>query len=98
MDALKTYKKAIKLLFHLTNGKFEHDENKAIELFAKLIDRGITIDCDTVKNICQEVGYLEPAAQEISMIYDIINHYKQYKTGKDISHWTNEMIDEVCCE
>ncbi len=98
MDALKTYKNAIKLLHHLTYGKFEHDEDKAVELFDKLIDRGITIDCNTVKDICQEVGYLEPAAQEVGNIYDIIDFYKQYKTGKTISHWTKEMIDGVCCE
>ena len=98
MDALKIYKKAIKLLHKLTYGKFEHDEEKAIELFDKLIDRGITIHCDTVKDICQEMGYLEPAAQEVGNIYDIIDCYKQYKTGKLISHWTTEMIDEVCCE
>ncbi len=96
MDAKGIYQKAIKELLHKTYGKFEHDENKAIELFDKLLSRGIEIRCNDVKRICQEVGYDKYASQEISQIYDHINIYKQYKNGKIISCWTVEMIEELC--
>ncbi len=96
MNAEDIYRKAIKKLFRKTYGKFEHDENKAIELFDILLSRDIEIDCDVVKRICQEVGYDEVASQEISQIYDCIDIYKQYKNGKFTSCWTVEMIDELC--
>ena len=96
MDAEGIYQKAIKKLYHKTYGKLEHGENKAIELFDKLLSRGIKFHCDDVKRICQEVGYDENASQEISQIYDYINIYKQYKNDKIISCWTVEMIDELC--
>lgn len=96
MNAEGIYQKAIKKLLHKTYGKFEHDENKAIELFDKLLSRGIELHCDDVKRICQEVGYDENASQEISQIYDCIDIYKQYKNGKTTLCWTVEMIDELC--
>ena len=96
MDTESIYQKAIKKLHHLTYGKFEHDENKAIELFDKLLSRGIKFHCDDVKRICQEVGYGEAASQEISQIYDYIDIYKRYKNGKIISCWTEKMIGELC--
>lgn len=96
MNTEGIYQKAIKKLHHKTYGKFEHDENKAIELFDKLLSRGIEFHCDDVKRICQKVGYDEAASQEISHIYDCIDIYKRYKNGKIPSCWTVEMIDELC--
>ncbi len=96
MNTEAIYQKAVKELLHKTYGRFEHDENKAIELFDKLLSKGIEIHCDDIKRICQEVGYDEHASHEISRIYDNINIYKQYKNGKIISCWTTEMIEQLC--
>jgi len=98
MEASNIYKKAIKRLFHNTYGKMEHDENKAIELFDKLLDRNITIRPADLKEICRGAGYDEFASEDISKMYDYVNTYKQYKKGTIISCWTTEMIDELCKE
>jgi len=80
------YRKAIKKLFQKTDCKFEHDEEKAIELFDKLLDRGIKSHCDTIKKLCIETGYDEYGSEEIAKIYDIISLYKLYQTSS-IKHW-----------
>lgn len=80
------YRKAIRELFQKTYCKFEHDEEKAIELFDKLLDRNIKSHCDDVKIICSEVGYNEFASKEIAHIYDILSLYKNYKK-KVPTHW-----------
>jgi hypothetical protein len=73
------YSKAIKELFQKTYGRFEHDEDKAIELFDKLLDRGIESHCDTIKELCAKAGYDEYASEEIGKIYDTISLYRIYK-------------------
>jgi len=73
------YKKAINGLFQKTYAKFEHDEEKAIELFDKLFDAGITSHCDTINQLCKEAGYDEYASKEIAQIYDFVYLYKLYK-------------------
>ncbi len=75
----EVYKKAIAQLFDATYGRFEHDEITAIELFDKLLDKGIESHCDTVRQLCKEAGYSEYACDEISHIYDVLSLYKLYK-------------------
>ena len=75
----EVYKKAIAQLFDATYGKFEHDDLTAIELFDKLIDKGIKSHCDTVRQLCEEVGYSKYACDEIAHIYDVLSLYKVYK-------------------
>lgn len=72
------YSKAIGELFRRYY-KYEHDEKKVIELFDKLLDRGIESHCDIVKEFCRRAGYDENASNEVSQIYDIISLYKDYK-------------------
>jgi len=87
------YRKAINDLFPMTYCKFEHDEEKAIELFDKLLDEGIECHCDTVNQLCKEAGYDEYASKEIAQIYDIISLYKMYKKNMP-SHWDiSKLID-----
>jgi hypothetical protein len=86
MSHEEIYKKAIKELFQKTYGRFEHDEEKAIELFDRLLDRGIKSHCDTVKELCLEAGYVKSASEEIGKIYDIISLYKMYK-GWSSMYW-----------
>ena len=81
-----TYKRCIAALYEKTNGRFEHAEDKAIDLFDKLIDKGIHSHCDTVKKLCLEVGYHQCAAQEIATIYDTVSIYKQHKASR-MSYW-----------
>ncbi len=96
MNNYCVYEKAIKELYHLTYGKFEHDEIKAIELFDKLIDRGTKIHPDELKRLCKDVGYSEAAREEISQIYDIVKYYKEYLNKPDKNqHWTSKMIDRL---
>ena len=94
MNSYCVYEKAMTELYQLTHGKFEHDEEKAIELFDKLIDRGTEILPDELKELCRQAGYLEPASKDISQIYDIIKFHKDYlgKSHKN-QHWTDEMIE-----
>ena len=80
------YRKAIEELLQNTNGKFEHDEEKAIELFDKLLDRGIESHRDTINNLCIEVGYDKDASEEIAKIYDIISRYKSHQKSR-MEHW-----------
>lgn len=98
MEASNIYRKAIKRLFHKTSGKMEHDENKAIELFDKLLNRNIGIHPDDLKRICESAGYNELASEDIRNMYDYLAIYKQYKKGQIISCWTTEMINELCEE
>ena len=86
MTQEEVYRKAIKELFHKTYCKFEHDEEKAIELFDKLLDRGIESHCDTIEKLCIEAGYDEYGSEEIAKIYDIISLYKLYQKSL-IKHW-----------
>ncbi|MFC1635053.1 hypothetical protein ACFL5Z_09435 [Planctomycetota bacterium] len=79
------YRKAIGELFQ-TCGKFEHDEKKAIELFDKLLDRGIESHCDVVKAFCMGVGYDKEISKEIAKIYDIISLYKDHKESPN-EYW-----------
>jgi hypothetical protein len=72
------YRKAIKKLFQ-KYGKFEHDEEKAIELFDKLLDQGIESDCSTVEQLCFEADFDKNTSEEIAKIYNIISLYKKYK-------------------
>jgi hypothetical protein len=85
------YRKAIKELFQKTYCKFEHDEDVAIELFDKLLDRGITSHCDTVKELCMEAGYDKYESKNIGKIYDVISLYKLYQKSSMV-HWD---IDEL---
>jgi len=80
------YRKAIKALFQKTFCKFEHDEEKAIELFDRLLGRGIKSHCDDVKKFCEGVGYDKHASKEIAQIYDTISLYKSYKKKAPI-YW-----------
>lgn len=80
------YRKAIAELIQKTYFRFEHDEVKAIELFDKLLDRGIKSHCDDVKEFCRGAGYDKHASKEIAKIYDIISLYKSYKERAPI-HW-----------
>ena len=95
MDARAVYQKAIQELYRKTHGKFEHDENKAIELFGELLGRGTEIHCDEVEEICREAGYDEDASRQISQIYDSIDILKRYKKHTIVSCWTEEMIDRL---
>ena len=95
MDAKAVYQKAIQELYRMTHGKFGRDENKAIELFGKLVGRGTQIHCDEVKEICREAGYDEDASRQIGQIYDCIDILKRYKKSTIVSCWTEEMIDRL---
>ena len=94
MNAEAIYQKAIKALHHQTYGRFEHDEEVAIELFDKLLDRGAESHCDDVKRMCEDAGYDSYASKEIGQIYDVIHIYKQYKKAKFPPSWTEDMIDD----
>lgn len=98
MEASNIYRKAIDQLFHKTYEKMEHDENKAIELFDKLLNRNIRIHPDDLKKICQGAGYNELASEDICKMYDYVDIYKRYKKGEIISCWTTQMINELCEE
>jgi len=95
MDARAVYQKAIQSLYHKTHGKFERDENVAIELFGELVDRGTEIHCVEVEEICRQAGYDEDASRQISQIYDCIDILKRYKKSGIVSCWTEEMIDKL---
>jgi hypothetical protein len=95
MDAKAVYQKAIQELYRMTHGKFERDENKAIELFGKLVGKGTQIHCDEVKEICREAGYDEDASRQIGQIYDCIDILKRYKKSTIVPCWTEEMIDKL---
>lgn len=96
MDAKGIYRNAIEDLSGKTHGKFEHDENKAIELFDKLLSKDVKIHCDEITEICRDMGYDLDASQEISQIYDHIDFYRRYKSGEFIMCWTDEMIESLC--
>jgi len=95
MDARAVYQKAIQSLYHKTHGKFERDENVAIELFGELLARGTEIHCVEVEEICRQAGYDEDASRQISQIYDCIDILKRYKKSGIVSCWTEEMIDKL---
>jgi len=87
------YRKAIGELFQKTYGRFEHDEKKAIELFDKLLDRGIESHCDVVKEFCEQAGYGEHASKEIAQIYDIISLYKNHKESlAEFEYWDMDKL------
>lgn len=90
-DIYKIYKKAIEALYQKTFRRFGNDEKKAIELFEKLLDRDIKSQSDTIKKLCDEVGYDQSASEEIASIYDFISLYKEYKMN-GVAHWD---IDEL---
>lgn len=87
------YRKAIEELFQMTYGRFEHDEKKAIELFDKLLERGIQSHCDVVKELCRNVGYDGPASEEIAQIYDIISLYKDHKESPNEFWDIDKLLD-----
>lgn len=91
MKKTNVYKKAIAALHEGTHGRFEHDEEKAIELFDKLLDAGEQTHCDTVRNLCIAAGYSEHAAREIAAIYDVLSLYKQYKKSGAM-HWDIDQL------
>ena len=93
MDAKAVYQKAIQELYRMTHGKFERDENVAIELFGELLDRGTEIHCVVVEEICRVAGYDVDAIRQIGHIYDCIDILKMYKKSGIVSCWTEEMID-----
>lgn len=78
-DCCDTYRKEISELYEKTDGRFEHAEERAIELFDTLLEKGFEIHCDKVKRLCLKAGYDEPAAQEIATIYDVVVLYRKYK-------------------
>ena len=86
MTNKEIYKEAILELSEKTFKRFEHDEEKAIELFDKLLDKGIKSHCDTVKRFCKEAGYGEYESEAIANIYDIIDLYKAHKK-QECQHW-----------
>lgn len=86
MNNEEIYRRVIEKLYHKTDAKFEHDEEKAIELFDKLIDKGIENHCDTIIKLCQEAGYDEHSSEEIGKIYDIISLYKSHQKSS-IKYW-----------
>lgn len=88
MESNDIYRRCITTLYEKTYGKFEHDEEKAIELFDKLLDEGLSSHCDTVKKLCLEAGYGEHAAGAIAAMYDTISLYKAYKKkAAPIQYW-----------
>ena len=95
MDNEAIYRKAIGLLWEKTYGSMEHDEEKAIELFDKLLDKGIKIHCNKIKQICVDVGYTEGSSRRIGGIYDIISLYKDYRKGIHPTSWRDEDIENL---
>ena len=91
MNHEEIYRKAIKELHHKTYGRFEHDEEKAIELFDKLLDSDIKSHCDTIKRLCIEAGYDKCASKEIAKVYDIICLYKNHKKDS-MAYWDIDKI------
>lgn len=87
------YKKAINDLFQKTYGRFEHDEEKAIELFDILLDEGIESHCDSVKEFCREAGYDQSASEEIAQIYDILSLYKSHKKKAPMYWDINQLLN-----
>ena len=77
------YRHAMNELFHLTHEKFEHDENKAIELFEKLLKRNISIHPDLLKEIAQEVYIDEYDANKLYEIYDCL-HIRQQNLNNQL--------------
>ena len=92
MGNAEVYETAIAALYEKTYGRFEHDEEKAIELFDKLLDARIQSHCDTVRSLCLKAGYEKHAAEAIAQIYDIVSLYKAYKSKKASMHWDIEEL------
>ncbi len=88
------YRKAIPELWQKTYGRMEHDEKQAIELFDKLLDRGIESHCDTVKELCREAGYDEYASEKIGHIYDVISLYKAHQESSMVYWDINELLSD----
>ncbi len=92
------YKKAVSQLFEKTRGRLEdRDEIIVFELFDRLIERGIVISTDMIKQICIKNGYHPTTGGKISQIYDFIFRYRAYKEQKDYPRWNDEIIDGWLC-
>jgi len=90
------YKKAVAELFHRTYGKLEdRDVTVAVELFDLLLERDKSIHCDTLRELCEEVGYHESTSRTLARIYDFVDVYRKYKEGHEMRRWNEEMIDNL---
>jgi len=89
------YEKAVAKLVEKYGELAERDLIAAVELFDRLLERGKNIEPDRLKALCEKAGYDEFGSDELSKIYDIVDKYRQYKRGKEIRHWTDEMIDDL---
>ena len=90
------YKKAVAELFHKTYGKLEdRDVTVAVELFDLLLERDKSIHCDTLRELCKEVGYSDSTSGELAQIYDFVDVYRKYKEGYEMRRWDEKMIDNL---
>lgn len=88
------YKNAVAELFEKTYGRLEdRDVTVAVELFDLLLERDKSIHCDTLKELCKEVGYADVTSAELAQIYDFVDVYRKYKKGRVIRYWDDKMID-----
>ncbi|MEK0337503.1 MAG: hypothetical protein QQN41_08735 [Nitrosopumilus sp.] len=89
------HKCAIKWLFRLVyKTDMEHEENRAIELFDKLLARGHSIQVDEITKFCVDAGFDEAISKEITKKYEIIQLYHQVKKMGDY-YWDEEMIQKI---
>lgn len=94
MNNVTVYQKAVQSLSSKVNGGLaDRDVIVAIELFDRLLDRGVTIHPDDLGDICKKACLDEFAAERLPLIFDVVEKYRKYKHGEEYPRWKDVVID-----
>lgn len=91
------YERAAKELFRETNGTPENrDWIKVVQLFDRLLDKDHSIHVDTLRQLCQHVGYDEFASDNIARHYDILRLIRKELDNSDTpNYWRAERVGQI---
>ena len=94
------YERATRELFGATYGKLEdRDRIKVVQLFDRLLAAGHSIHVDELRRLCTQMGYAQPTADDIGLLYDdlcLIRH--DLEDPCTVDYWPPERIAKITHE
>ncbi len=91
------YQEAVKELFSNTYGGLaDRDRIKVVQLFDKLLAKGIQIHVDDLRRICRDAGNADYAADGIGRLYDdLVLIRNELENPQTLDYWPAETIDRI---
>jgi hypothetical protein len=89
------YRRVVKELFQDTYGGLaDRDRIKVVQLFDKLLAKGLLIHVDDLRRICRQAGYAEYAADGIGRIYDdLVLIREELEDPQTLDCWPPERVE-----